>query len=417
MIKVMHTSDWHLGKNIKDIRREGEYKSVLDQVYSHIECEQPSVLLISGDIFDTTLPPIWAQKLYYQFLMRLKELPHHMHIVITAGNHDSAAWLEAPKEMLKHYYIDIVGGANIQEENPILLIDDEDGELTAIVIAVPYLRDAQMRTIDVSSPIDNWQQHLHDAMREFYHKQIVKAISIRGERMIPIIVMGHLFLRGGSINDQDGTRPSVGTLGEFIADDLFDDVSYVALGHLHQPQCVSGKEHWRYSGSLLKSSFSEVHHQKSLVSITFVDREMSSYKLCSLVDPVEFIRLHGSWSEQELQLQNLIKTDRRAYVECNVTKEFLTVARQWQEDFAKASHGIFIIQITRTDKLAFSLSERLDQHAVVKLNELKPIDIFKKRLELDSLLDVQQTTILTELFLHIEKQCHEENIISVEEER
>lgn len=412
----MHTSDWHLGKNMKDIRREDEYLAILDQVYHHIEVEQPNVLLIAGDVFDTTLPPIWAQRLYYQFLMRLKVFSYLKHIVITAGNHDSASWMNTTKEVLKYHHVHIVGGANVHEEDPLVSIEDDQGNLSAIVLAIPYLRDAQMRTIDIdsNSQIDDWQQHLHHAMREFYRKQIERAVTLRGERMIPIIVMGHLFLRGGSINDHDGTRPAVGTLGEFIADDLFDEVNYVALGHLHQPQSVSGKEHWRYSGSLLKSSFSEVHHQKSVVSITFEEREMSGYKLCELIDPVELIRLYGTWSEQEVELNNLIKSGRRAYVECNVPKEYLSVARQYQEDLAKKDHGVFIIQITRTDKQTFSLSERLEQDEIIKLNELKPIDIFHKRLDVNNTIDLQQREILTSLFLQIEKQCHEENAIEGE---
>lgn len=406
-LTVMHTADWHLGRSIKEYRRQHEFRDVLNQMYAYISEISPDLLLVSGDVFDTSMPPAWAQELYYNFLMRLQYLSSIPQVIITAGNHDSPSLLEAPKELLSMFKIKVIGNISLVDENNVISVHNKNGTLIAIVVAVPYLRDSQLSKASKEGRIDSWQEELQNSMRSYYTNLIKKAQFLRHNQLVPIIVMGHLFLMGGSINEHDGTRVAeVGSLGSFSPENTFNKVDYFALGHLHQSQVVCKNNSWRYSGSLLKFSFSETKHKKSVTVATFHDRNLVNCDLLYLKDPISLIKLTGEFVEQKRSIEELHKLNQSIYIEINVNKNDLIKAKELQQWLYDSNSLVIIIQITRTDNpknIQFLMNKPKE---FISLDHLKPSDIFKKRLIIEKLDSVKETTLL-KLFSYIEHKVLE----------
>ncbi len=279
-MKILHSSDWHLGRTLFGRRRHDEFAAFLDWLTGVLHERQPDALLVSGDVFDTGTPGVRAQELYYSFLRRAADSPCR-HVVITAGNHDSPSFLDAPRALLGALRVHVVGAAlpHPSMENPggpslreeVITLRDAAGRAELVVCAVPFLRDADLR---VSSPGESRQDRevrLREGLLAHYAAVTEEARSRRdaieraeGTR-VPLVIMGHLFTVGGKTMDGDGVRDLyVGSLAAMPASAFAPEASYVALGHLHVPQAVGGREHIRYSGSPLPMGFGEADQQKSV---------------------------------------------------------------------------------------------------------------------------------------------------------
>ena len=161
-MKLLHTSDWHLGRSLYDRKRYHEFEAFLDWLIRFIGDEHVGLLLVSGDIFDSTTPSNRAQELYYHFLSRLPATGCR-HAVITGGNHDSPTFLDAPKNLLGALNIHVVGAMTENPEDEIIVLKDKNGKNEAIVCAVPFLRDRDLRTVEGGeSPEDKTQKLLRD---------------------------------------------------------------------------------------------------------------------------------------------------------------------------------------------------------------------------------------------------------------
>ena len=138
-MKLLHTSDWHIGRALYGRKRYEEFEAFLDWLAAFIERENIDVLLVAGDVFDNSTPSNRAQELYYRFLCRVAAAPHR-HVVITAGNHDSPSFLNAPRELLKFLNVHVVGCAADSPAEEVIVMAGPDHEPRLIVCAIPYLR-------------------------------------------------------------------------------------------------------------------------------------------------------------------------------------------------------------------------------------------------------------------------------------
>ncbi|MBW1646468.1 MAG: exonuclease SbcCD subunit D C-terminal domain-containing protein [Deltaproteobacteria bacterium] len=270
-MKILHTSDWHLGRPLYGQRRHAEFAAFLEWLGEILERERIEALLVAGDIFDTTTPGNRAQELYYRFLCRAAAGGCRQ-IVITAGNHDSPTFLEAPKELLKALDVHVIGSGSENPDNELIILKGPDGRPELLVAAVPYLRDREIRTAEPGETIEDKERKLVEGIRDHYAK-VAAAARRRLEQMgyeIPVVAMGHLFTRGGKILDGDGVRRLyIGSLAPFPADCFPDLFTYIALGHLHQPQTVGDNPTIRYSGSPLAHGFSEAGRRKEVLLVDF----------------------------------------------------------------------------------------------------------------------------------------------------
>lgn len=273
-LRILHTSDWHLGRRLYGYTRYAEFTAFLDWLYQCIVTQAIDVLIVAGDIFDTMTPSNQAQALYYEFLGRISN-SNCQHVVIVAGNHDSPSLLDAPKHVLKFLNVTIVGNACEDIKDEVIQLHT-DNIPQAIVMAVPYLRDKDVRqsvsfessTEQNSQLISGIKAHYQTASDIAKHQQ--QQIFEQHGVLVPIIATGHLFAAGGKTTDDDGVRDLyVGSLGKIGSDMFASHIDYVALGHLHVPQIVGEQQHIRYSGSPIPMGFGEATQQKQVLMVEF----------------------------------------------------------------------------------------------------------------------------------------------------
>ncbi|MGL6194272.1 MAG: exonuclease SbcCD subunit D C-terminal domain-containing protein [Thermoguttaceae bacterium] len=300
-MKILHTSDWHLGRTLFTKRRYDEFESFLNWLADLLDSQKIDVLLVSGDIFDTSTPSTRATELYFNFLARVSK-SYCKHVVITAGNHDSPTLLNAPGAVLKPLNIHVVAFCS-EPKKVVLHFTDVDNQESLIpdgvnvnitnttndtknvsakkneliVCAVPFLHDRDVRRSSPGETQEEKQKKLLDGIREHYKSVCEEALRIQSDRYemtpnkcIPIIVMGHLFAAGASTSESDGVRELyIGSLAQIGADIFPDYVDYVALGHLHSAQKIGAAEHIRYCGSPIPMGFGEAAHEKVLILVEY----------------------------------------------------------------------------------------------------------------------------------------------------
>lgn len=253
-MRILHTADWHIGQRLYERPRLDEHRQFLEWLLKTIKCEKVELLLVSGDIFHTSLPSADATNLYYEFLHRFSK-ETKAYAVITAGNHDSPRHLEAPKEFLKMGRIYVVGRA-ANPEDCVFNFPPEKPKVS--VAAVPYLSESELSHISFETEPEKAERY-RQRMKALY-QQCVDAMQAE----LPKILMGHLFVHGGQKSDSERELQIGGATATYVTD-FPNGVDYVALGHLHQPQSINGASYpVRYSGSPLPLRFNEATYRKTV---------------------------------------------------------------------------------------------------------------------------------------------------------
>jgi exonuclease SbcD len=319
-MRILHTADWHLGHTLRDHTREAEHAHFLQWLVATVAERKVDALLIAGDVFDSANPPAVAWRLWFQFLGELKRVRRELQVVVIAGNHDSAARLEAPRDVLAAFDVRIVGTVN-RDESGRLAADEllvplrgKDGEVAAICAAIPFLRSSDVFALappepDGNAPADEGRgdllprpgepaepaadpeaDPLIDGMRKLHGELFAAARAMRRPGQA-LVAMAHGYLVGGALSELS-ERKVLGGNQHALPLDLFpDDAAYVALGHLHRPQTLAGIEHVRYCGSPIPLSMPERLHAHHVVFADLDGEQLS--KVWSLRVPrlVPLIRI------------------------------------------------------------------------------------------------------------------------------
>ncbi len=324
-MKLLHTSDWHLGRALYGRRRYDEFSAFLNWLGDTIEAEEIEALLVAGDIFDTGTPGNRAQELYYRFLCRMVNSVCR-YIVIIAGNHDSPSFLDAPKNLLKTLNIHVIGTKKENPADEVIVLNDKNNHPAAIICAVPYLRDKDIRTVEPGETIAAKESKLLAGLKRHY-AEVCEAARQQRDKLktdnsgpdIPIIAMGHLFTAGGRTVDNDGVRELyVGSLAHIGTKVFPEIIDYLALGHLHIPQCVGKNEHLRYSGSPLPMGFNEARQVKKVVTVEFADDRRTIREIAVPVFQ-KLVKIGGSLTEIEQKIEELKCESSSAWLEIDYT--------------------------------------------------------------------------------------------------
>lgn len=405
-MRVLHTSDWHIGRTLYDKRRHEEHTAFLSWLADTMVDRKVDLLLVCGDIFDTISPGNKSQEIYYSFLRKVID-SGCTHVVVTGGNHDSPSMLDAPKQVLESIGVHVFGSCPKEPEEEVILLSDIHGQPQAIVCAVPFLRDRDVRDSIEGSPNEKAQRLVagigaHYALIQEKAKAIRKKIG----KDLPLIVTGHLFTTGGKIADGDGVRDLyVGTAAE-VSSSLFDsEADYVALGHLHVPQIVGKRETVRYSGSPLPMGFGEANQQKQVVLVDF--QPDSLFPVIETIDVPTFQKLQkisGSLEEIETQLQTLTAVDRSVWVEVSYDGTLSpSVLREHLDRIVEGSG----VEILRLENI------RLTDHVLhpdswqQTLDDLDEREVFRRRLSSED-LENGEAELLTTLYEKILFSLQEE---------
>jgi len=297
-MKIVHTADWHIGKKLHKHDLSEDFDLFINWLTKFIEDEKVDLLLISGDIFDLANPSSEARRQYYRALIRLQKLD--CKIIATGGNHDSPAMLDAPQEIMRALDLSVIGGLPQDLNEVIIPVKNKSGKTELVVVAIPYLRDADLRSGEQAS---NHEDRI-EAIRLGIERVFNEAAAICKHKYpgIPAIAMGHLFTAG--IESSESERDiQIGNLAAFRASQFGNYYEYLALGHIHKPQRVSADKPVFYSGSPFPLSFSERADEKRILLLD----TNTGYEPDSIAIPNfrKLIKLSGNLSELELKLNSL----------------------------------------------------------------------------------------------------------------
>ncbi|SCX26926.1 Exodeoxyribonuclease I subunit D [Nitrosomonas eutropha] len=392
-MKILHTSDWHLGRTLYGRKRHEEFEAFLIWLAGTIQQNEIDALLVAGDVFDTSAPSNRTQELYYRFLCQVAASSCR-HVVVIAGNHDSPSFLNAPRELLKALDVHVVGSATIEHpEDEVLVLRNEQGAPELIVCAVPYLRDRDIRVAEAGESVEDKERKLIDGIRTHYAAVATLAEQRREELGVdlPIVGMGHLFTAGGQTIDGDGVRELyVGSLAHVTTGIFPASFDYLALGHLHVPQKVNGLETIRYSGSPLPMGFGEAKQQKSVCHVTFGQHDgHSTTASVQLIDVPVFQKLErvkGDWDSISSRLLELSATDK-AWLE--IIYDGIEIIGDLRErlEIAIAGTQMEILRIKNNRIIDRVLGQ---MHAEETLDDLNVNDVFGRCLAVHDVPEAQR---------------------------
>ncbi|MDH0718952.1 exonuclease SbcCD subunit D C-terminal domain-containing protein [Acinetobacter junii] len=320
-VRFFHTSDWHLGQFFYNHSRHYEHEQFLTWLLEQIKQKQPHALLIAGDIFDVINPSSQAQKQLYQFLADAHERAPHMQTLMIAGNHDSGYRIEQVEPLLAKYNAKTVGVIRPNKENNldldrlILPIYDEQKQIVAWCIALPFVRSAE---------ITGFNEHTTNSQNAiaYLHQQLIAEAKRRKTDDQALILMSHAHMQGGETSDSE--RPIIIGNEEALSTSLFDDsIDYVALGHLHKPQKV-GQDHIRYSGSPIPLSFSEINYKHQVLEVTIDPIETGNqveFEAIAIPRAIQLHKIKGELNDVIQRLKNL----PQGLIECIDHREYVDI--------------------------------------------------------------------------------------------
>lgn len=392
-IKILHTSDWHLGQNFMGKSRIEEHEAFLSWLLNTIKENNIDVLLVSGDIFDTGTPPNYALELYYNFLKQLSQVNSLKTTIITAGNHDSVSTLKAPKQLLEALNVHVVVNGD-EDENIIIPIKEND-ETKAIFCAVPFLRDSVIRQSLGGETVSDKEKLANDGIKAYYEKAYNKAKELNENS--PIIAMGHLTTVGSRSSESERDIYIGGTLdigGDYLAS-MFD---YVALGHLHINQTV-GNEHVRYSGSPIPLSFSESKNTQK-VNVVTIDEDVKVAELeIPLKRKLQVIKGDLETIKKELKAIE----DKTTWIEVHIKDDNPMFANTEIRELAtKLELTILAVKIEKSEKQL-----RAKELKAISLDELSVQEVFEKRLDLEEIENSEFKEQLSQTFNEVVSNLHE----------
>lgn len=267
-MKIITTSDWHIGNLFHGNDRLPEHRHFLHWLEEQIVTQRPDALLVAGDVFDNGNPSAAAQEAYYDFLARVTEACPEMHVVITAGNHDSANRLEAPRPLLSRHKVEIRGkvrrnyvvnddGGQWEIDYADMMIPQtgQDGR-EIVVLAVPYLRTDVL-------PVGSYSQGVNALLRE---------LTTRARAKFPnrtLVMMAHMYAKGADIAPKDASEKIViGGQEEVNMENWPEHPDYLTCGHIHKRQHIWSTNWARYTGSVLPMSFVEKDYRHGVDLVT-----------------------------------------------------------------------------------------------------------------------------------------------------
>lgn len=377
-MNILHTADWHIGKQLHKMDLSEDLDLFFDWLLNVITTEAIDLLLVSGDVFDQANPSQSALKQYYGFLKRM--IGTNCKIIITGGNHDSAAVLNAPKAILGFLNIEVVGGA--PDEISELFFKHSKAETEVVIAAVPFLRDRDIRKSAPGESYSDKVEQIRDGIQNYF--ATVNTHYAAHYEGCCFIVMGHLYVQGAQVSDsmrdiQIGNQASV-------KGSIFGEApNYVALGHIHKPYAVYDAEQVHYSGSPIALSFSERAEVKqvNLISVTGKNVEV---KILPIPQFRHLVAFEGTLESVKTQLDQYTHNNQLvslAEIIVNEPNENVQIRQDFDE--LQSDHDTDALKIIKS-KLNFINKVRGASEAFepgISVADVTPMEMFEKRLQLD----------------------------------
>ncbi len=389
-MRLLHTSDWHLGQTLHNFERHYEHQCFLDWLLETIVAEQADALLIAGDVFDTANPSAASQKQLYRFLQQAKARAPRLDIVVIAGNHDSPGRIEAPGPLLEAHGTSVIGhvarraDGEIDLERLLIPLHDSSGAVKAWCLAIPFLRPGDVPRV---APLDDPDAPVPDAYLagiSLLYSQAYALASARRESGQAIVAMGHCHMVDGTASLESERRIVIGGT-EALPAGIFDPgIAYAALGHLHLAQRVGKQDRLRYCGSPLPLCFAEVGYAHQVLRIDLADGAAHEVTALPVPRAVDLLRVPARPAPLEEALAALaalelpeVDLHLQPYLEVRVLLDAPEPGLRGRIEAAIAGKPVRLAKIEPTRSMqgagADSTAMSLDQ-----LAQLQPDDIFRR---------------------------------------
>lgn len=390
-MRILHTSDWHLGQHFIGRSRQAEHQAFLTWLVQQVTALNIDAIIVSGDIFDTATPPSYARELYNQFIVELQASA--CQLVILGGNHDAAAVLNESKNLLQYLNTRVFASSSDDLTRQLVVLHDQRKQPAVLLCAIPFLRARDLLQSQGGQSARDKQLNLQQAIAQHYQQLFVLAQNYNAEHrlQLPIIMTGHLTTVG--VSTSESVRDIyIGTLEAFPAD-AFPPADYIALGHIHQSQQLKAKTDIRYSGSPVALSFDEAKTQKQLWLLDFngAEKTVSSVPvpcfqpLCSIKTSLAEV------PEKMQQALQALPDGSTLWLELVIgeTDAYLTDLQQRVEQLLQN----LPVQLLRLRRQRSSQAAGLTAPAQQSLSELTPEQVWHTRLQTETLSDEQQQAL------------------------
>lgn len=406
-MRIIHTSDWHLGQYFFTKTRAQEHQQFLDWLLAQIREQQVDAVIVAGDIFDTGSPPSYARELYNRFVVAIRDT--QCQLIILGGNHDSVATLNESKSLLACLNTTVIANVHTETPQAPIILYQKNHTPGALLCAIPYLRPRDMINSKSGQSGADKQGALKEAIADYYQRQYQAALDLRKQLNvnIPVIATGHLTTIGASVSDSV-REIYIGTLEAFNAT-LFPPFDYIALGHIHRPQRVNKSGHIRYSGSPIPLSFDESAQQKSVCLIDFEQDKLAEMTLLPIPEFQLLRTLSGSLQEIATQLEKLAtlysEMDTTIWLDIEVsTQDYLSdIQTRIQELTQSPLFEVIVLRRARKQRQALMQNEK------ETLTELTVYDVFERRLAQHQFETEEDKTRLTTLFKQAVEMAEQED--------
>jgi exonuclease SbcD len=413
-MRLLHTSDWHLGQHFMGKSRQAEHQALIDWLLIQVTEHAVDAVLIAGDIFDTGTPPSYARELYSQLVVRLHAAK--VALLLLGGNHDSVATLGESRALLACLSATVVAAADDPATQVQVLPqrgDNGQSEAGCIVCAVPFIRSRDVLHSQAGQSAADKQLSLQSAIqthyRTIYDLACVKRAQMAAElgRSLPIIATGHLTTVGASTSESV-REIYVGALEAFPTT-AFPPVDYIALGHIHRPQRVGGLNHIRYCGSPIPLSFDEINQQKEML---LVDLDSDGLTAVTSLPIPRFQQLASVKGNLAALAASFVAAAAGGSDERPVWLEVTVAEDDYLADLPSRIEALtegLPVEVLRIRRDRGNLAARLAAEVCETLDELSPHDVFARRLQQEELAD-DLALALTERYRNVVTRLQEGEI-------
>ncbi|WP_335739743.1 exonuclease subunit SbcD [Rheinheimera metallidurans] len=387
-MRILHTSDWHLGQHFIGRSRADEHHAFLHWLVTQVKAENIDVIIVAGDIFDTATPPSYARALYNQFIVELQSC--QCQLIILGGNHDASAVLNESRTLLQHLNTHVFASSSSELNQQLLVLHNKQQQPAALLCAVPFLRARDLLQSQAGQSATEKQSSLQQAIAQHYQQlfALAQRYNSQHQLQLPIVMTGHLTTLG--VTQSESVRDIyIGSLEAFPAD-AFPPADYIALGHIHQSQQIKANTDIRYSGSPIALSFDEANQQKQawLIEFSSNNKTVSSLAipcfqpLISIKTPLDSIK------PKVQQVLNSLEKNKVLWLELVITETdaYLTDLQQRVEaELEGLAVELLRLRRQRNEQLGGLIDD-----AQASLAELTPSQVWQARLSSESLTDQQQ---------------------------
>lgn len=386
-MRVLHTSDWHLGQNFMGKSRQAEHQALIDWLVDRVDQHAVDAVVIAGDIFDTGAPPSYARELYSQLVVRLHAAG--VALLLLGGNHDSVATLRENSALLDCLSSSVVPNAAEPASQVRVLPLRGAGGPGCVVCAIPFIRPRDVMQSEAGQSAADKQHQLQRSIQTYYQAVFDAASTLRDTlsaeigRHLPLIATGHLTTVGASASESV-REIYVGALEAFPTSS-FPPVDYLALGHIHRPQKVGGLTHIRYCGSPIPLSFDEASQQKEVLLVDLGESGLEA--VTPLPVPVfqRLVPVKGNLAALEAAFASLAK-DAEPTVWLEVTVAEDDYLSDLPARIQAMTEGL-PLEVLRIRRERGNAAAQLGADAGVTLDELDAHEVFARRLAQETLSD------------------------------